>query len=129
MSGEHMRERIYGRLQKAAEEEITALVRALPKELRARVQAMPIQCLPRPTRAQVKAGVDPDLMGLFEGQAFAEDTTDPLPPTVFLFLENIYEEAEHDPDIYREEVRRTLLHEVGHYLGLDEDDLFDRDVD
>ena len=64
-----------------------------------------------------------------EGQSLAEETSDPLPPTVFLFLENIYEEAEHDPEIYREEIRRTLLHEVGHYLGLDEDDLFARDVD
>jgi predicted Zn-dependent protease with MMP-like domain len=129
MGEERVDDRVYGRLVKAAEEEIRALVRALPVELRAKVQAIPIQCLPRPTRAQVKSGVDPDLMGLFEGQSLAEETTDPLPPTVFLFLENIYEEAERDPEIYREEVRRTLLHEVGHYLGLDEDDLFDRDVD
>jgi predicted Zn-dependent protease with MMP-like domain len=121
--------RLYGRLEKAAEEELHALIGALPAELRARVRAIPIQCLPRPTRAQVKAGVDPDLMGLFEGMALGEETTDPLPPTVFLFLENIYEEAEHDPAIYREEVRRTLLHEVGHYLGLDEEDLVSRDME
>jgi predicted Zn-dependent protease with MMP-like domain len=129
MTEQRIDQRVYGRLAKAAEEEIKALVRALPGELRAKVNEIPIQCLPCPTRAQVKAGVDPELMGLFEGQAMAEETADPLPPTVFLFLANIYEEAEHDPEIYREEVRRTLLHEVGHYLGLDEDDLFDRDVD
>jgi predicted Zn-dependent protease with MMP-like domain len=121
--------RLYERLAKAAEEELCALVGAMPVELRAKVRAIPIQCLARPTRAQVRAGVDPDLMGLFEGQALGEETGDPLPPTVFLFLENIYEEAQHDPVVYREEVRRTLLHEVGHYLGLDEEDLMSRDVD
>lgn len=129
MSGDRLNGRVYGRLQKAAEEEVLALVRALPAELRSRVQAIPVQCLPKPTRAQVRAGVDPDLMGLFEGRAFVDDATDPLPPTVFLFLENIYEESGHDPEIYRDEVRRTLLHEIGHYLGLDEDGLLSRDMD
>jgi predicted Zn-dependent protease with MMP-like domain len=129
MTDGRTRSRVYGRLAKAAEEEIRTLVRSLPAELRLKVQDIPIQCLPRPTRAQVRAGVESDLMGLFEGQALDEESSDPLPPTVFLFLENIYEEAGHDPEIYREEVRRTLLHEVGHYLGLDEDELFERDVD
>lgn len=124
-----MQERIYQRLLKAADEEIRALVNALPRELRAKIRSIPIQCLPRPTREQVRCGVESDLLGLFEGPAFAEEANDPVPPTVFLFLENISDEAGHDPEIFREEVRRTLLHEVGHYLGLDEDDLFDRDVD
>ena len=31
-----------------------------------------------------------------------------------------------DETTYRQEVRTTLLHELGHYLGLDEDDLDDR---
>jgi predicted Zn-dependent protease with MMP-like domain len=34
-----------------------------------------------------------------------------------------------DAATFREEVRRTYLHELGHYLGLDEDDLADRDLD
>ena len=31
--------------------------------------------------------------------------------------------AEDDPDTFREEVRITFLHELGHLLGLDEEDL------
>ena len=37
------------------------------------------------------------------------------------FLDNLWEFSERDRDTYREEVRLTLLHELGHFLGLDED--------
>ena len=36
---------------------------------------------------------------------------------------------EEDEEIFREEVHTTYLHELGHYLGLDEDDLFDRGLE
>jgi predicted Zn-dependent protease with MMP-like domain len=41
-------------------------------------------------------------------------------PRIRLFLDNLWDYAEHDRETYREEVRITLLHELGHYLGLDE---------
>jgi len=44
-------------------------------------------------------------------------------------LDNIWDEAQDSGRSYREELRRTLLHELGHYLGLEEDDLAVRDVD
>ena len=124
-----MDRRVYERLRRVADEEARSLLRDLPAELRQRVRGIPVQFEPRPSRAQLRAGVEPDLMGLFEGEAFAEETSAPLPPTVFLFLENIYEEAAHDAVTFRDEVRRTLMHEYGHFLGLDEDDLFARGVD
>jgi hypothetical protein len=37
--------------------------------------------------------------------------------------------ADADEEIFREEVHTTYLHELGHYLGLDEDDLFDRGLE
>lgn len=52
-----------------------------------------------------------------------------MPPQIILFLENIWEYAEGDAGVYRVEVRTTLLHELGHYLGLDEDDLAERGLD
>jgi predicted Zn-dependent protease with MMP-like domain len=124
-----MDRRVYERLRRIADEETRVLLRDLPPELRNRVRAVPVQFEPRPSRAQIRAGVEPDLMGLFEGEAIAEQTALPLPPTIFLFLENIYEEAAHDAATFRDEVRRTLMHEYGHFLGLDEDDLFARGVD
>ena len=53
----------------------------------------------------------------------------PMPPQIILFLENLWDFAEADEEVSGEEVHTTYLHELGHYLGLDEDDLFDRGLE
>ena len=75
--------------------------------------------------------VEPDTLGLFVGEAFpdGEGMSMPIPPQIILFLENLWDFADGDETIYREEIRITLLHELGHYLGLDELDLEDRGLD
>ena len=118
-----------GKLSRWAGEEVQRLLRQLPAPLRARAAELPIVLQDRPTDGQVADGVDPDLMGLFEGDAYAESSGDLLPARVYLFLENIWLEAGEDPAIFRDEVRVTLMHELGHYLGLDEDDLADRGLE
>ena len=45
----------------------------------------------------------------------------PAPPQIFLSLDNLWQYAEGDVRIFREEVRLTYLHEPGHYLGWGED--------
>ena len=64
-----------------------------------------------------------DLLGLFEGGSLADPSPDSAStlPRIRLFLDNLWDEAEGDMEVFREEVRITLLHELGHYLGLDED--------
>ena len=52
-----------------------------------------------------------------------------MPPQIILFLENLWDFAEGDESVFREEVATTLLHELGHYLGLDEDELTDRGLE
>src|SRR5438105_145491 len=70
---------------------------------------------------------NPDLMGLFVGISY--DEGDPmLPNEIILYKNNIEWEAGSDERV-REEIRITLLHEIGHFLGLDEDDLADRGLD
>lgn len=67
--------------------------------------------------------LDEDLLGLFEGNS----RLDPTPesphelPRIRLFLDNLWDHADGDVTAFREELRITLLHELGHYLGLDED--------
>ena len=39
---------------------------------------------------------------------------------IHLYIENLRDEAQDSPARFRQEVRTTLLHEIGHYLGLDE---------
>jgi predicted Zn-dependent protease with MMP-like domain len=98
---------------------------ALPAALRAKARMLPVTYERRPSATLVADGIEPDTLGLFVGEAFAEDeaSPQPLPAQVLLFLENVWEFVEGDEAAYREEIRTTLLHELGHYLGLDELDL------
>ncbi len=121
----------FAKLKALALEEIEATLAALPAPLRDRAQALPVTFECRPNPAQCRDGIEPDTLGLFVGSEFAhEDTTVmPLPPQIILFLENLWEQAEGDEGAFVEEVHTTLMHELGHYLGLDEDDLFDRGLE
>ena len=111
--------------------EVKATLAALPEPLRDRAQALPVTFDRLPNKAQLQDGIYSDTLGLFVGPEFAheETTTLPLPPQIILFLDNIWDLAEADEEFFREEVCTTYLHELGHYLGLDEDDLFDRGLE
>jgi len=59
---------------------------------------------------------EPDLYGLFEGGG------EYLPNKITVYRAPL--EADFpDPDELEEEIRVTVLHELGHYFGLDEDRL------
>ena len=111
--------------------EVKETVAALPGPLRERAQALPVTFERLPNAAHRRDGIEPDTLGLFVGPEFAYEgsTASPLPPQIILFLENLWEQAEADEAIFREEVHTTYLHELGHYLGLDEDDLFERGLE
>ncbi len=109
-----------------ADQEARAVCAALPAEIRAclRDLAITLDPCPRPEE-ELEEGDDEALLGLFTGACHAEaqDASDPTPSAIRLFVENLRDEAEDDPARFRQEVRTTLLHELGHYLGLDEDAL------
>ena len=111
-----------------AEPEVNRTTQSLPSALRDKVRQVPVIFERRPDKALQKDGIEPDTLGLFVGEPYSEigTTTDPLPAQIILFLENIRDAAEGDEAVYQEEVRATLLHELGHYLGLDETDLEER---
>ena len=70
-------------------------------------------------------GIDPDNLGLFSGPSLRDPGCDSdfEPPRITLFLYNLWDYAEGDVAAFRREVRTTYLHEFGHFLGLNEDDL------
>ena len=121
----------WNKLDALALAEVEATLAALPAPLRERAQALPVTFERRPNAAQRRDGIEPDTLGLFVGPEFAyeETTALPLPPQIILFLANLWDLAEADEGFFREEVHTTYLHELGHYLGLDEDDLFDRGLE
>lgn len=116
-------------LHDTADAEVKRTTARLPKPVLERIRDIPVTLEPVPSRALVRDGVDPELMGLFVGNSLEESEPAPVALQIFLFLRNIWDEAGSDPARYREEVRRTFLHEIGHYLGLDEDGLALRDLD
>ncbi|TMC54856.1 MAG: metallopeptidase family protein [Chloroflexi bacterium] len=61
------------------------------------------------------------LMGLYEG-AGALGAGEGMPERITLFKRS-HEDATRSMAELVEEVRRTILHEVGHHFGMDEDDL------
>ena len=108
-----------------ADAEASALMNSLPASLRDKVSGVSITFSERPEGDDiVEDGDEENLLGLFIGVPFGEEGADDrLSPEIRLFVENIRDEVNGDEAAFRCEVRTTLLHEMGHYLGLDEDDL------
>jgi len=65
---------------------------------------------------------DPDLFGLYHGVPLPErgDMSGMLPDKISIYRIPL-EESFSDPEELREEIRITVLHELAHYFGLDED--------
>ncbi len=60
---------------------------------------------------------DPDLFGLFREEPY-------LPATIAIYRRPLTDSFP-DPDELEHEIRVTVLHELGHYFGLEEDELGD----
>ena len=67
---------------------------------------------------------EPDLFGLYHGVPLPErgDMAGMPPDTISIYRIPL-EDSFPDPDELREEIRITVLHELAHYFGLDEDRL------
>ena len=109
--------------------EIEMTLMALPKPLRERAEKLPVTFERVPNAGLQADGIESDTLGLFTGAEFAEEGQIPMPSQIILFLENIFELAEGDEKVLRDEIRTTFLHELGHYFGLDEDGLTVRGLD
>ena len=112
-----------------AQREVEATLAVLPAPVREQAMPIPVSYEAHPEKNPLGDEYDPDLLGLFVGAALAEPDESPLPPQIILFLENLWDFAEEDEALYRKEVRTTYLHELGHYLGLDEIDLEERGLE
>jgi predicted Zn-dependent protease with MMP-like domain len=82
-----------------------------------------------PTRADLaEAGLPRGftLLGLYHGIPLTERTQgyNLVPPdTITLFQGPIEAAAGQDPDAVREQVRRTVIHEIAHHFGISDDRL------
>jgi predicted Zn-dependent protease with MMP-like domain/Flp pilus assembly protein TadD len=97
-------------------------LKELPPEIRSHLANVPIIVADLPAASDVAEGLDPRLLGMFHGAPHAQaGSTGDLPALteILLFRRNI-ERVAVDEDDARAEVQLTLLHETGHFFGLDE---------
>lgn len=115
---------------RVAERLVAKTLEGLPPALRTAAREVPVCFEAWPSEELVQDGLDPGILGLFVGSPRHEHANHPgPPPQIILYLENILDECEQAGTSFEEEVQRTYLHELGHYLGLDEDALAERDLD
>ncbi|MGB3335529.1 metallopeptidase family protein [Mycobacterium sp. SMC-14] len=68
---------------------------------------------------------EPDLLGLYEGVALTERDSSyagSLPDTITIYRDALLEMCESDDELV-EEVRITVIHEIAHHFGIDDDRL------
>jgi len=119
----------WNRLQELAQAEIEATLEALPVPLREQAQNLPVTFERIPNAGLQADGIEEDTLGLFTGHEFADNGAEVLPPQIILFLENLWDFAEGDKGVFCDEVHTTFLHELGHFFGLDEDDMTARGLE
>jgi predicted Zn-dependent protease with MMP-like domain len=120
------------RLITLARQVVAAAERRLPADVRTVAAQVPVCYESTPNAGILAEGWEPDLLGLFVGHEHGGELRSdgaPLPPQILLFLDNIWDYAEGDETAFRDEVRLTYLHELGHYLGWDEDEIARRGLD
>ncbi len=119
------------KLVQTAQSVVDETLAGLPEEIKPYAASVPLSLEDTPSKAMQEEGIDEDTLGLFVGESFedAGSSLSPMPGQILLFLGNIWDFSENILDDFKEEVRVTLLHELGHYFGWDEQDLLDRDLD
>jgi predicted Zn-dependent protease with MMP-like domain len=110
---------------------VTAAQNQLPATVRAVARAVPVCYESRPDSTLIVDGLEADLLGLFVGHEHGAELGEaqPLPPQILLFLDNIWDLAEADEANYCAEVRLTYFHELGHYLGWNEEEIAQRGLE
>ena len=101
------------------------VLEALPPVIRDALLEVPVIVEPKPTIAIAdrEPHITPDVLGLFVGTSVGDkmQVTD-TPNVVFLFQRNLERAGRSRAEVAKE-IKITLLHEYGHYLGFDEEDM------
>jgi predicted Zn-dependent protease with MMP-like domain len=95
------------------EEQVSAALDDLPPEFAAALENVAIV-------VEEEHPDEPDLFGWYDGLGPGRDHAGSLPDQIVLYRRPL-EEAFPDPVELRREIRITVLHEIGHFFGLDED--------
>ena len=100
-------------------EHVARAVDSLPPELREAMSNVEIV-------VEEENPEDPDLYGLYLGIPLTERDTGyagALPDKIAIYRLPLVEEFGDDPEVLEDEIRITVLHEIAHHFGVDEDRL------
>jgi predicted Zn-dependent protease with MMP-like domain len=104
----------------AFEDHVRRALETLPPELRTAMSNVEIV-------VEEENHEDPDLFGLYLGIPLVDRTSSTyagvLPDKIAIYRRPLVEEFGDDPDVLEEEIRITVLHEIAHHFGIDEDRL------
>ena len=125
------------RMKREAFREVVAeAIEHLPDELRGHLHQVPVVVEDLPTREVLahesgEEPLTPTVLGLFYGPSLREQSVFepvPVPPTIFIYQRNLERFCQTREELI-EEIRLTLYHELGHYLGLSEEELEERGLE
>ncbi|HET7823731.1 MAG TPA: metallopeptidase family protein [Anaeromyxobacter sp.] len=121
--------------QAAFDEAVEAALASLPEQVRRYLSNVAITVEELPSDEDLLASdppLSPAILGLFRGAPYGQKASmDPwshFPSAIVLFQKNLERFATSRADLI-EQIGVTLIHEVGHFLGLDEDELYERGLD
>lgn len=108
-------------------------IAALPDHAKPHLDNCVIDVQPIPSDEDLKeGGISPLILGVFRGLAIDErspvEASHHETARITLYQNNLERFARTREELL-EEIRITVLHEVGHLLGLDEDELYERGLD
>lgn len=111
--------------------EVARVIDRLPRQFRKQLSNVEIVVETRPSEELLREeGLDPrhdTLYGIYQGIPLPERShLDPplLPDKITIFAEPLLEDFP-DPEELREEIRLTVLHEIAHYFGMDDEAIED----
>ena len=112
-----------------ADEELKSLVKVLPADIQEAAKKVAISFEEKPGQGTYDDQLEGDELGLFDGPPAMDEPEAGEIPQIRLFLTNLWEWVGEDEQDYRDEVGTTFLHELGHYLGWDEDEVAERGLE
>jgi predicted Zn-dependent protease with MMP-like domain len=100
---------------------------AVPEEFQPYLENVVVEVRQRPDAELMREyDVPEDLLGLYVGVPLEEKGPElaptPLPDRILIFRDNLCEMCTDREELV-DEIRITLLHEIGHHFGLDEERL------
>ena len=98
----------------------------LPEEFQEFLEEVPVEVWDRPSLRQKRGlGRGGLLLGLYVGRPRTERSVEDsgrMPDVIYIFQEPIEQVCNNEAELVGQ-VRKTVLHEIGHHFGMDEKDL------